>query len=64
MARLKVTFDKSGKVTNVDVARPSGCSAFDRNAVKAAKKIKFEPAIKNGEAITMVKQVEYVYTRY
>lgn len=64
MARLRVTFDKSGKVSTVEIARPSGCDEFDQNAIKAAKKIKFEPAIKNGDAVTVVRQVEYVYTRY
>ncbi|HEX8248890.1 MAG TPA: energy transducer TonB [Pyrinomonadaceae bacterium] len=57
--RLRVTFDKSAKVTNVEIVSPSSCSYFDEQAVKAAKKIKFKPAIKNGEAVTVVKPVEY-----
>jgi TonB family protein len=58
---LKVTFDKSAKIGNVEVAAPSGCKSFDRNAAWAAKGIKFKPAVKNGEAITVTKQVQYTF---
>lgn len=64
VVRLKVTFDKSEKVTNVEVVSPSGCKDFDKGAVRAAKKIKFKPALKNGEPVTVVKSVEYVFTLY
>ncbi len=59
---LKVTFDKSAKVTDVKIVTPSGCASFDNNSVNAAKGIKFNPAIKEGEPITVVKQVEYAFT--
>lgn len=62
--RLKVTFDKSEKVTNVEIISPSGCESFDKKAVQAAKKIKFKSAIKNGEPVTVTKLVEYVFTLY
>jgi len=64
VARLRVTFDKSAKVTNVETISSSGCDEFDRNALSAAKKIKFEPAMKNGEPVTVTKLVEYVFTIY
>ncbi len=63
-ARLRVTFDKSEKVTDIIIISPSGCNNFDKNAVRAAKKIKFKPAIKNGEPITITKLVEYTFTLY
>jgi len=62
--RLKVAFHSSGKVTNVEIIESSGCKNFNNNAVKAAQKIKFKPAVKNGEAITIVRTVEYVYQLY
>jgi len=64
VVRLRVTFDKSAQVTNVETVSSSGCDRFDRNAVSAAKKIKFEPAIKNGEPITVTRLVEYIFTIY
>lgn len=64
VTRLRVTFDKSAKVTNVEIASSSGCESFDRKAIEAAKKIKFKPAIKDGEPITVVRQIEYAFTIY
>ena len=64
LARLRVVFDKSAKVTNVEIAISSGCDSFDNNAIKAAKRIKFEPAIKNGEPITVTKLVEYTFRKF
>jgi TonB family protein len=61
---LKVTFDKSAKVTNVEMISSSGCAAFDRSAIKAAGKIKFKPAIKNGAPFTVVKTATYTFGTY
>ncbi|HMT07036.1 MAG TPA: energy transducer TonB [Pyrinomonadaceae bacterium] len=58
---LSVTFDKSAKVTNVEELELSECLAFNRNAIKAAKGIKFQTEIKNGEAITVIRRIVYKY---
>ena len=63
-AKLKVTFDRSAKVTNVELISSSGCNKFDKGAIKAAAKIKFKPALKNGEPITITKTVIYDYKLY
>jgi len=63
-ARLRVTFHSSGKVTDAEVAVSSGCVAFDDETLRVARKIKFRPAVKDGVAVTVVKQVEYSYYRY
>ncbi|HEX8368358.1 MAG TPA: energy transducer TonB [Pyrinomonadaceae bacterium] len=57
--RVRVTFHSSGKVTDAEIVNTSGCEYFDKEAVRVAKKIKFEPEIKNGEAVTVTKSVEY-----
>lgn len=57
--RVKVTFHSSGKITGVEIVAPSGCEEFDKESLRVARKIKFEPAIKNGEAVTETKSVEY-----
>jgi TonB family protein len=64
VARVRATFDRSGKVTVAEVTLPSGCREFDERAVKAAKRIQFEPAMKDGQPVTVSKLVEYVYRRY
>jgi protein TonB len=62
VTRVRVTFDKSAKVTDVELIISSGCNGFDDNALRAAKKIKFTPAMKNGEAVTVTKLVEYAFS--
>jgi len=62
--QVKVTFDKSAFVTEVMQLSSSGCNSFDREALRAARKIQFEPAVKDGAAITVVKTVEYAYSVY
>jgi periplasmic protein TonB len=63
-AVVRVTFDKTGKITDTELVRSSACSSFDSSAVDAARRIKFEPAVKNGEAVTVSKPVEYKYSKY
>ena len=63
-ASVRVTFDKSGKVTEAEMISPSGCAPFDKSAILAARQIKFEPAKKNGTAVTTVRPVEYTYAIY
>jgi TonB family protein len=59
--KIKVTFHSSGKVTAAEIDESSGCKFFDKETLRVARKIKFNPAIKNGEAVTVVKMVEYNY---
>jgi TonB family protein len=61
---LDVTFDKSAKVTDVVIKRSSNCSDFDNNAVKAARKIKFEPAKSDGQPISVTKTVTYSFSKF
>ncbi|HEX8368357.1 MAG TPA: energy transducer TonB [Pyrinomonadaceae bacterium] len=63
LTRLRVTFDKSAKVTNAKIVISSGCDDFDREAVKAAGGIRFKPAIKNGEPVTVSKLIEYKFRK-
>ncbi|GEM_PF-5022652 len=61
ITKLRVTFDKSAQITNAVVSQSSGCEEFDNNALKAARGIKFEPAFKDGEPVTVTKPVEYSF---
>jgi TonB family protein len=60
---LKVTFDKSGVITNVVLFKSSGCKDMDDEAVKAAKAIKFDPPKRNGEPYTTIKTIQYTFTK-
>ena len=57
--QVRVTFDKSGKITDVEVVKSSECREFDEESLRVARRIKFEPAIKDGEPITVTKIVVY-----
>ena len=59
LVRLRVTFHSSGKITDIEVITDSGCNYFNDEAVKTAERIKFKPAIKDGEPITVTKTTEY-----
>jgi hypothetical protein len=58
---LRVEFLANGKVGEVTPITSLQKSLTDL-AVEAAKKIKFEPEIKNGEAVTVTKIVQYSYS--
>jgi TonB family protein len=62
ITKLRVTFDKSAKITEAVIVQSSGCQDFDNNAIKAARGIKFKPAIKDGEEATVTKPVEYSFS--
>lgn len=59
VVRFRVTFHETGKVTDVETVKPSSCSHFDKAAAKAASKIQFEPAMKDGRPFTLKRLVEY-----
>jgi TonB family protein len=61
---VRVTFDKSAKITETEITRTSGCKSFDGNALDSARRITFEPATKDGEPITVVKLIEYNFRTY
>jgi len=60
---VRAIFDKSAKITNTEIVKSSGCDEFDRNALIIAKKIKFEPAIKDGEPVTVMKVIQYSFNK-
>lgn len=62
--RVRVTFDKSAKITNVEIVISSGCTSFDNNALDSARRITFEPQVKDGEPVTVTKLVEYNFNSY
>ena len=61
--RLKVTFLSTGDIGGITpVTRlPFGAT---ENAIAAAKKMKFIPAMKDGKAVTITATVDYSFTIY
>ena len=63
LVTVRATFDKSGEVTNVEMVKQCACGYFNEQVLKKAREIKFEPQIENGEPVTVVKIIEYKYTK-
>jgi TonB family protein len=61
---VRVTFDKSAKITGTEIIKTSGCTSFDNNALDAARRIIFEPQTKDGEPVTVTKLVQYNFNTY
>lgn len=61
--RLAVGFSADGKVKHILIIKPLGYG-LDEQAVRAAREIKFEPAVKDGKPISKVKFIEYSFTIY
>ena len=61
--RLRVEFLDSGEIGKIAVVSglPYGAS---ENSIEAAKKIKFNPALKNGKSVTVFKVVEFSFSIY
>ena len=62
-ASLRVVLHKSGKVTEVILIKGTGCS-YDKEAIRAARNIKFKPAMKDGQQVSQYLTVEYEYSRH
>ncbi len=63
IVRLRVTFLASGEIGEIKLV--SGLSdELNKEAIAAARKIKFEPAKKDGVPYTVVKNVEYNFKLY
>ena len=54
---LKAVFSGSGKVTKIIIVQ--GVPGLTEEAIKAARKIEFDPAIKDGHPVAMWLQLEY-----
>lgn len=63
MVTLRLTFHDSGAIGAISVATtlPDGMT---EEAIKAAKRMIFKPAMKDGKPYTVTKQVQYSFTLY
>jgi TonB family protein len=64
LAQVRVVLLKSGEIGKVEFIKASPCAAFNQNALKAAKQIKFKPAMKDGKTVSVYVKVIYTFARY
>ena len=55
---------KSGKVTEAEVVRESGCSSYDNDAIRVVRKLKFNPALKDNQSVSQYQRFEFLYSRF
>jgi TonB family protein len=60
---LRVVFSRTGEVTNIRAVQALG-SGLTEKAIAAARQIRFVPARKNGQPISMYMQLEYNFNLY
>ena len=60
---LTAVFSASGQITNIHVVRGLSDGLND-SAIDAARKIEFEPAIKDGKPVATKMQLEYRFNIY
>jgi TonB family protein len=61
--RVAVFFSAEGKVRYVIVVKPLA-NGLTEEAIRAARKITFEPQTKDGKPVPVVKTIEYTFTLY
>lgn len=63
VVRCAVGFSADGQVKHVLIIKPLGYG-LDEESVKAARAIKFEPELRDGKPISVVRIIEYTFTLY
>lgn len=59
---LRIVLHKSGVVSDVKLMKKSGCS-YDKDAIRVARKIHFEPARKHGQDVSQYLTIQYEYAK-
>jgi TonB family protein len=60
---LRVVFSRTGEVTNIQAVQSLSAGLTER-AIAAARQIRFVPATRNGQAVSMYMQLEYNFNLY
>jgi len=63
-AIARVTFKSDATIGETAMVSPSPCETFNDSVLKVIKDIEFEPEVKDGQAVTVTKQIEYTFAVY
>jgi TonB family protein len=58
----EIILRRSGQVEISRVIWSSNCETFNRNAYQVTKAMKFEPAVKDGRAVSVKVRIEHTFT--
>lgn len=60
---LRIRITQEGAVDSVSVLESSGYLAFDSSAVRAAKEMRFDPASRDGEAVSVWAHLPFRFSK-
>jgi len=63
-AIVRVTFQADGTIGDAVLTEASTCQLFNDSVLQIVKQIEFEPAVKDGQKVTVTKQLEYLWANY
>jgi TonB family protein len=61
---VRAVLRKSGKVTEAELVKGSGCNSYDTDAMRAVRNVKFNPALKDNRPVSQYQRFEYQYSRF
>jgi TonB family protein len=61
IVQFRVFLLKSGKIGDVESLKSSECERFNENSLDSARKIKFSPALKEGQPVSVSVMIEYKF---
>ena len=61
---VRAVLRKSGKVTEVELVKGSGCSRYDTEAIRVVQNLKFNPALKDNRPVSQYQRFEFLHTRF
>ena len=64
LVMVRAVLRKSGKVTEVELVKGSGCSRYDTEALRVVQNLKFNPALKDNRLVSQYQRFEYLHTRF
>ncbi|MGH9966756.1 MAG: energy transducer TonB [Pyrinomonadaceae bacterium] len=64
LVSVRAVLRKSGKVTETELLKGSGCSSYDTDAIRAVRNLKFNPALKDNRPVSQYQRFEYQYSRF
>lgn len=64
LAAAGAVLRKSGKVTDVELLKSSGCKTFDEDVGRVLRNLRFNPALKDDLPVSQYQRFEFQHFRY
>ena len=64
VASLGAVLRKSGKVTEAEILKDSGCRSYDEDALRVVRNVRFNPALKDDRPVSQYLKFEFQYSQF